>query len=174
MIRTLTPESEKPESPEQLKIREIREWLQVCRSMTQAEADQQDKIKRWREAAVGITPSLSGMPGGTGAKDKVGAAVARIAEEEEKLAQRKEVLRLRKDEAYRRILWPLGNDPHYTSRMTEFLEGYYLDCASTDSRKNFQLVTYEQLAARKGVDVSTVKKSMQRAICILAQYWDSL
>lgn len=174
MIRTWTPESEQAESPERLKEREIREWLRRCRDMTQAVEDQRNKICRWKAAATQTTPSLSGMPGGGSAGDKIGATAARIIDEETRLAQMESTLRKIKDEAYRRILWPLGNDPCYTSRMVDFLEGYYLDCASTDNKKRFQLVTYEQLAGRKSVDVSTVKKSMRRAVQILALYWNAI
>ena len=173
MIRTWTPENGPTSiSPERQKEIEVREWLCRCRYMAQEVENQRDKIRRLKAASMQTTQSFSGMPGGAGSGDKIGKATACIIDEESRLEQREAVLRKIKDEAYRRILWPLGNDPHYTSRMTEFLEGYYLDCASTDSRKNFRLVTYEQLAGRKGVDVSTVKKSMRRAVQILALYWD--
>lgn len=175
MIRTWTPENSPASiSPERQKVVEVREWLSRCRYMTQEVENQRDKIRRLKAASTQTTQSFSGMPGGGGSGDKIGKAAACIIDEEIRLKQREAVLRKIKDEAYRRILWPLGNDPCYTSRMVDFLEGYYLDCASTDSKKRFQLVTYEQLAGRKSVDVSTVKKSMRRAVQILALYWDAL
>ena len=173
MIRTWKNDAPDSISPERLKEREIRDWLRRCRDMTQAEEDQRDKIRRWKAAATQTTQGVSGMPGGAGGKDKVGKTAARIIDEESRLAHREDISRKIKAEAYRRILWPLGNDLHYTSRMVEYLEGYYIDCASTDSHGRFQLVTYEQLAGRKGVDVSTVTKSMRRAVQILALYWDA-
>ncbi len=159
-------------SPERLKEREVREWLKECRKKTQAVEDQQVKICELKAKAMQTTPSMSGLPGGGGG-DKICSTIAQSSEEEAKLTQMETDLKSRKSEAYRRILWPLANELFYTRRMTEYLEGYYLDCASADKRGNFQLVTYEQLAARMGVDVSTVKKSMSKAIRILTRYWDT-
>lgn len=170
MIQTWTPDTDKPEPPD---YRTVREWLRKCRDMTQAVEDQRDKIRRWTAAATQTTPNLSGMPGGGGAGDKVGRITAQIADEETKLLQMEQELKRQKDETYRRILWPLGNDLSYTSRMVDYLEGYYIDCVSADKHKRFQLVTYEQLAGRKGVDTSTVKKSMYRAVQVLSQYWEN-
>lgn len=159
-------------TPERRKELEVREWLWGVRDMTQAVADQQDKIRRWRAAAAQTTQNMTGMPGGGGGGDKIGSTIARITEEEERLAQMEHDLRQRRGEAYHRILWPLANEDGYTRRMTKYLEGYYIDCISADERGNFKLVTYEQLASRMEVDVSTVKKSMHKAIRILARYWD--
>lgn len=170
MIQTCTPDTNKPEPPD---CQTVRDWLKKCRDMTRAVENQRDKIRRWTEAATQTTPNLSGMPGGGGAGDKVGKITAQIADEETKLLQMEQELKRQKDETYRRILWPLGNDLSYTSRMVDYLEGYYIDCVSADKHKRFQLVTYEQLAGRKGVDTSTVKKSMYRAVQVLSQYWEN-
>lgn len=173
MIRSWRDDDTGKITPEQKKEWEVREWLRGVRDMTQAVADQQDKIRRWRAAATQTTQSMTGMPGGGGSGDKIGSTIARITEEEERLAQMEHDLQQLRGEAYRRILWPLGNELFYTSQMTDYLEGYYLDCKSSDSRGNFQLVTYDQLAARKNVDPSTIKKSMRKAVKILARYWDT-
>nr|DAR62048.1 MAG TPA: Protein of unknown function (DUF1492) [Caudoviricetes sp.] len=173
MIRLWRDDDTGKITPERQKELEVREWLRGVRDKTQAVADQQDKIRRWRAAATQTTQNMTGMPGGGSGGDKIGATIARITEEEERLAQMEHDLRQRRGEAYRRILWPLGNELFYTQQMTDYLEGYYLDCKSTDSLGNFQLVTYDQLAGRKNVDPSTIKKSMQKAVKILARYWDT-
>ena len=56
----------------------VKAWFQQCRDLAQQVKAQKQKIQRIRDTAEKCTQSMSGMPMGGGAGDKVGFAVARI------------------------------------------------------------------------------------------------
>ena len=84
MIRIWTPDTNKPETPN---YRTVRAWFQQCRDLAEQVEAQKQKIQRIRDTAEKCTQSMSGMPMGGGAGDKVGFAVERIDTEERNLKQ---------------------------------------------------------------------------------------
>lgn len=84
MIRTWTPESDTPKS-DGTDYHTVKAWFQQCRTMAAAVEAQRQKIDRIREISEKTTPSMTGMPGSSGAGDKVGSAVVDIVEEQRTL-----------------------------------------------------------------------------------------
>ncbi len=85
MTRTWTPESEQPKPRTGVDYHEVKAWFQQCRDLAEQVEAQKQKIQRIRDTAEKCTQSMSGMPTGGGAGDKVGFAVERIDTEERNL-----------------------------------------------------------------------------------------
>lgn len=102
MTRTWAPEREQPNPRTGVDYHTVKAWFQQCRDMAAAVEAQKQKIQRIREVAEKTTPSLSGMPGGGGAGDKVGLAVTDITDEQRRLQQMETDLCLLRIEATRR------------------------------------------------------------------------
>ncbi len=79
--------------------RTVKAWFQQCRDLTNQIHAQEQKIQRVRDAAEKCTQSLSGLPSGGSANDRVGSAVARLDAEERTLQQLKKQLASLKMEA---------------------------------------------------------------------------
>lgn len=102
MIRTWTPESEQPSPGPVVDYHTVKAWFQQCRDKTAAIRAQRQKLQRIRDIAEKTTPSLSGMPGGSGAGDKIGGAAGDIVDEERRLQQMETDLHNLRIEATRR------------------------------------------------------------------------
>lgn len=105
MTRTWTPESEQQKPRPGVDYHTVKAWFQQCRDMAAAVEAQKQKIQRIREVAEKTTPSLNGMPGGSGAGDKVGLAATDITDEQRRLQQLETDLCLLRIEATRRAYY---------------------------------------------------------------------
>ena len=105
MIQTCTPDTNKPD------YRTVRAWFQQCRDLAeQVEAQKQ---------------SMSGMPMGGGAGDKVGFAVERIDTEERNLKQMELDLYELRIEATRRAYCLSGSAR--SEKQAKCICGWYID-----------------------------------------------
>jgi hypothetical protein len=68
MIFTCAPENEKRDGVD---YRTVKAWFQQCRDLAEQVEAQKQKIQRIRDTAEKCTQSMSGMPTGGGAGDKV-------------------------------------------------------------------------------------------------------
>jgi len=102
MTRTWTPESEQPKPRTGVDYHTVKAWFQQCRDMAKAVEAQKRKIQRIQEVAKKTTQILNGMPGGSGAGDRVGLAAADITDEQRRLQQMETDLCLLRIEATRR------------------------------------------------------------------------
>ena len=102
MTRTWTPESEQPKPRTGVDYHTVKAWFQQCRDMAAAVEAQKRKIQRIQEVAKKTTQILNGMPGGSGAGDRVGLAAADITDEQRRLQQMETDLSLLRIEATRR------------------------------------------------------------------------
>ena len=99
MIQTWTPDADAPELPD---YRTVKAWFQKCRDDAAAVEAQKQKIQRLRDIASKTTPSMTGMPGGGGAGDKIGTGAGDIVDEERHLQQMEVDLTELRKEAVRR------------------------------------------------------------------------
>lgn len=102
MTRTWTPESDQPKPRTGVDYHTVKAWFQQCRDMAKAVEAQKRKIQRIQEVAKKTTQILNGMPGGSGAGDRVGLAAADITDEQRRLQQMETDLCLLRIEATRR------------------------------------------------------------------------
>lgn len=102
MTRTWTPESEQPKPSAGVDYHTVKAWFQQCRDMAKSVEAQKRKIQRIQEVAKKTTQILNGMPGGSGAGDRVGLAAADITDEQRRLQQMETDLCLLRIEATRR------------------------------------------------------------------------
>lgn len=86
MIRKWTPESDTPKPGEAgVDYHTVKSWFQRCRDLAAAVEAQRQKIDHIREISEKTTPNMTGMPGGSGAGDKIGNAVVDIVDEQQTL-----------------------------------------------------------------------------------------
>lgn len=102
MIRTWTPEREKKIQPGEADYRVVKAWFQQCRDGAACVEAQKRKIDRIRELSEKTTPSMTGMPGGGGAGDKIGDGAQKIVDEQRELKRMEADLRNLRIEATRR------------------------------------------------------------------------
>ena len=122
MIQTWTPDTNGPET---LDYRTVKAWFQQCRDLVEQVEAQKQKIQRIRDTAEKCTQSISGMPTGGGAGDKVGFAVERIDTEERNLKQMELDLCELRIEAARRINCLSGSVR--TRKQADCIHGYYVE-----------------------------------------------
>lgn len=124
MTRTWTPESEQPKPRTGVDYHEVKAWFQQCRDLAEQVEAQKQKIQRIRDTAEKCTQSMSGMPMGGGAGDKVGFAVERIDTEERNLKQMELDLCELRIEAARRINCLSGS--MRTRKQADCIHGFYV------------------------------------------------
>lgn len=125
MIRTWTPESEQPSPGPVVDYRTVKAWFQQCRDLAEQVEAQKQKIQRIRDTAEKCTQSMSGMPTGGGAGDKVGFAVERIDTEERNLKQMELDLCELRIEAARRAYCLSGSAR--SEKQAKCICGWYID-----------------------------------------------
>ena len=102
MIQTWTTDTGTPRQPEEPGYKVVKAWFQKCRDDAAAVEAQKQKIQRLRDIASKTTPSMTGMPGGGGAGDKIGTGAGDIVDEERHLQQMEVDLTELRKEAVRR------------------------------------------------------------------------
>lgn len=102
MIQTWTTDTGTPCQPEEPGYKVVKAWFQKCRDDAAAVEAQKQKIQRLRDIASKTTPSMTGMPGGGGAGDKIGTGAGDIVDEERHLQQMEVDLTELRKEAVRR------------------------------------------------------------------------
>lgn len=124
MIRTWTPESETPTPPGEVDYRTVKAWFQQCRDLADEIDNIQLEVQRLRDNATKCTANMSGMPGGSGYSDKIGAYTEKLdAEEHRKKALEAELHDLR-EEAICRIRHIQGTKS--SQLMQSSMYGYYV------------------------------------------------
>lgn len=164
MIRTWTPESDAPRPEEEPSYKAVKAWFQQCRNGAVAVEAQQQKIQCIRDVSEKITPSMSGMPGGFGAGDKIGASATEIVDEERCLNRMKCNLNELQREVIRRIYAYPSTSGEYTGGTAYFACLYFVSCDGKDQNGNFKLKTYEMIADEMHVDVSTAKRAVRTVL----------
>ena len=122
MFQTWTPDTNEPELPD---YRTVKAWFQQCRDLAEQVEAQKQKIQRIRDTAEKCTQSMSGMPMGGGAGDKVGFAVERIDTEERNLKQMELDLCELRIEAARRAYCLSGSAR--SEKQAKCICGWYID-----------------------------------------------
>lgn len=162
MIRTWTPESETPTPPGGTDYRTVKAWFQQCRTLAAAVEARHQKIRRLRDVAEKTTPSLSGMPGGGGAGDKVGSAVERLDTEERELRQMTDRLCSLRTEATRRLAKCIHGQKD-GQRQADCLYLYYVCCQKQ-----------RDICARLDLpEENQVSTYIRRGCTYLAQSWQA-
>lgn len=159
MIQTWTPETDKPEPPT---YHTVKAWFQQCRDLAEQVEAQKQKIQRIRDTAEKCTQSMSGMPMGGGAGDKVGFAVERIDTEERNLKQLEQRLALLRMNATCRA-YSGAVDPE-TVRQGDCIRMFYIE-------NKRQPAIVEALGLCENSEVS---KIIRRGCERLALLWDTL
>ncbi len=163
MIRTWTPESEQPKLGG-TDYHTVKAWFQQCRTMAAAVEAQRQKIDRIREISEKTTPSMTGVPGCSGAGDKIGVSAAEIVDEEHCLNRMKCNLNELQREAIRRIYAYPSTGGEYTGGTAYYACLYFVSCNGKDKNGNFKLKTYEMIADEMHVDVSTAKRAVRAVL----------
>ena len=121
MIRTWKPESDAPHPAEEPGYKAVKAWFQQCRDKAAAVEAQRQKIDRIRSIAEKITPSMTGMPGGSGSGDKIGAGASDLVDEERTLQRMEtELCNLRIEAARRAYLL-------ISPRQSDYICRFYID-----------------------------------------------
>lgn len=155
MIRTWRADA--PDKPEQPAYKAVKAWFQQCRFWAAVVEAQRQEIEHIRDITEKTTPSLSGMPGGGGAGDKVGTGATDIVEEKRKLQQMETDLCNLRIEATRRAYC-----------LTENIE-----CANAITDYYVKGLTQEKIAVKSGVSgPDIVRNRINRGCKLLAEIWD--
>lgn len=163
MSRTCTPESD-TQKPGGTGYYTVKAWFHQCRTMAAAVEAQRQKIDRIREISEKTTPSMTGMPSGSGAGDKIGDSAAEIVDEERRLNHMKCHLNELQREAIRRIYAYPSTSGEYTGGTAYYATLYFASCSGKDKNGNFKLKTYEMIADEMHVDVSTAKRAVRTVL----------
>lgn len=121
MIQTWTPDTNEPKLPD---YRIVKTWFQQCRDLAEQVEAQKQKIQRIRDTAEKCTQSMSGMPMGGGAGDKVGSGAGEMVDEKRTLEQMEEKLYELRSEATRRINCLSGSVR--TRKQADCIHGFYV------------------------------------------------
>lgn len=121
MIQTWTPDTNEPELPD---YRTVKAWFQQCKDLAEQVEAQKQKIQRIRDTAEKCTQSMSGMPMGGGASDKVGFAVEQMDTERRTLQQMEEKMSELRIEATRRAYCLSGSVR--ARKQADCIYGYYV------------------------------------------------
>ena len=159
MIQTWTPDTNGPELPD---YRTVKTWFQQCRDLAEQVEAQKQKIQRIRDTAEKCTQSMSGMPTGGGAGDKVGFAVERIDTEERNLKQMELDLCELRIEAVRRINCLSGSVR--TRKQADCIYGYYVE-------NHLQREIAESVGLK---NASAVSVYIQEGMEVLAEIWKDI
>lgn len=159
MIQTWTPDTNRPELPN---YRTVKAWFQQCRDLAEQVEAQKQKIQRIRDTAEKCTQSMSGMPTGGGAGDKVGFAVERIDTEERNLKQMELDLCELRIEAARRINCLSGSVR--TRKQADCIYGYYVE-------NHLQREIAESVGLK---NASAVSVYIQEGMEVLAEIWKDI
>ena len=159
MIQTWTPDTNGPELPD---YRTVKTWFQQCRDLAEQAEAQKQKIQRIRDTAEKCTQSMSGMPTGGGAGDKVGFAVERIDTEERNLKQMELDLCELRIEAARRINCLSGSVR--TRKQADCIYGYYVE-------NHLQREIAESVGLK---NASAVSVYIQEGMEVLAEIWKDI
>lgn len=159
MIQTWTPDTNGPELPD---YRTVKTWFQQCRDLAEQVEAQKQKIQRIRDTAEKCTQSMSGMPTGGGAGDKVGFAVERIDTEERNLKQMELDLCELRIEAARRINCLSGSVR--TRKQADCIYGYYVE-------NHLQREIAESVGLK---NASAVSVYIQEGMEVLAEIWKDI
>lgn len=162
MTRTWTPESEQPKPSTGVDYHEVKAWFQQCRDLAEQVEAQKQKIQRIRDTAEKCTQSMSGMPMGGGAGDKVGFAVERIDTEERNLKQMELDLCELRIEAARRINCLSGSVR--TRKQADCIYGYYVE-------NHLQREIAESVGLK---NASAVSVYIQEGMEVLAEIWKDI
>ena len=162
MIRTWTPESEAPTPLGAVDYRTVKAWFQQCRDLAEQAEAQKQKIQRIRDTAEKCTQSMSGMPTGGGAGDKVGFAVERIDTEERNLKQMEHDLCELRIEAARRAYCLSGSVR--TRKQADCIYGYYVE-------NHLQREIAESVGLK---NASAVSVYIREGIEVLAEIWKDI
>lgn len=162
MTRTWTPESEQPKPRTGVDYHEVKAWFQQCRDLAEQVEAQKQKIQRIRDTAEKCTQSMSGMPMGGGAGDKVGFAVERIDTEERNLKQMELDLCELRIEAARRINCLSGSVR--TRKQADCIYGYYVE-------NHLQREIAESVGLK---NASAVSVYIQEGMEVLAEIWKDI
>lgn len=164
MIHTWTPDTDTPKPDGGVDYHTVKAWFQRCRTMAAAVEAQRQKIDRIREISEKTTPSMTGMPCGSGAGDKIGDSAAEIVDEERRLNHMKCHLNELQREAIRRIYAYPSTSGEYTGGTAYYATLYFASCSGKDKNGNFKLKTYEMIADEMHVDVSTAKRAVRTVL----------
>lgn len=159
MIQTWTPDTNEPELPD---YRTVKAWFQQCRDLAEQVEAQKQKIQRIRDTAEKCTQSMSGMPMGGGAGDKVGFAVERIDTEERNLKQMELDLCELRIEAAQRINCLSGSVR--TRKQADCIYGYYVE-------NHLQREIAESVGLK---NASAVSVYIREGIEVLAEIWKDI
>ena len=157
MIRTWKPESDAPRPEEEPSYKAVKAWFQQCRDKAAAIEAQRQKINRIRSIAEKITPSMTGMPGGSGSGDKIGAGASDLVDEERTLQRMETELCNLRIEATRRA-GHLVTNPECAEAICE----YYV------VGKTQEVIAKE--TGLSGPDV--VRRRINRGCKALAEIWE--
>lgn len=157
MIRSWTPEDDVKPSQPGYKV--VKAWFQRCRDDAKAVEKQRAKIEQLKNRVTKTTPSMTGMPMGSGAGDKVGIGSGEIVDEERKLQQMKTDLCNLHIEAIRRAY-----------SLTTSVE-----CANAIVAFYVEGKTQEKIVAETGLSgADVVRTRINRGCAMLAEIWDEL
>lgn len=159
MIFTCAPENEKRDGVD---YRTVKAWFQQCRDLAEQVEAQKQKIQRIRDTAEKCTQSMSGMPTGGGAGDKVSFAVERIDTEERNLKQMELDLCELRIEAARRINCLSGSVR--TRKQADCIYGYYVE-------NHLQREIAESVGLK---NASAVSVYIQEGMEVLAEIWKDI
>lgn len=157
MTRTWTPESEHPKPRTGVDYHTVKAWFQQCRDLAAAVEAQRQKIDRIRSIAEKITPSMTGMPGGNGSGDKIGAGASDLVDEKRTLQRMETELCNLRIEAARRA-GHLVTNPECAEAICE----YYV------ASKTQEVIAKE--TGLSGPDV--VRRRINRGCKALAEIWE--
>lgn len=157
MIQSWTPESEQPKTRTGVDYHTVKAWFQQCRDMAAAVEAQRQKIDRIRAIAEKITPSMTGMPGGNGSGDKIGAGASDLVDEKRTLQRMETELCNLRIEAARRA-GHLVTNPECAEAICE----YYV------ASKTQEVIAKE--TGLSGPDV--VRRRINRGCKALAEIWE--
>lgn len=162
MTRTWIPESEQPKPRTGVDYREVKAWFQQCRDLAEQVEDQKQKIQRIRDITEKCTQSISGMPVGDGAGDKVGSGAGEMVDEKRTLEQMEKNLSELCSEATRRINCLSGSVR--TRKQADCIYGYYVE-------NHLQREIAESVGLK---NASAVSVYIREGIEVLAEIWKDI
>ncbi|MFR5849620.1 MAG: hypothetical protein ACLUFD_08515 [Faecalibacterium sp.] len=162
MTRTWIPDTDTPKTDGGADYRTVKAWFQQCRDLAEQVEAQKQKIQRIRDTAEKCTQSMSGMPAGGGASDKVGFAVERIDTEERNLKQMELDLCELRTEAARRAYCLSGSAR--ARKQADCIYDYYVQ--NLCQRKIAESVSFK--------NVNAVSVYIREGMEALAEIWKNI